>query len=92
MTANNPNLDLVIINALLQFLKFYEFVLKILSGNENLALLEGHNSGANRRKKMCNHSKLDLVNVNADIKFGEYLSFCSQNIERQRNFGVNQGP
>ena len=40
----------------------------------------------------CNISKLDLVNMYAYIKFGENLSSCSQDIERKRNFGVNQGP
>ena len=30
--------------------------------------------------------------MNAYIKFGEILSFCSQYIEEKRNFGVNQGP
>ena len=41
---------------------------------------------------MCNNPKPDLVNMNAYIKFGEILSICSQDIERKRNFGVNQGP
>ena len=54
--------------------------------------IKGHNSGTNERKKMCNDSKLDLVNMNAYIKFGENLSICSQDIERTLNFGVNQGP
>ena len=29
------------------------------------------------RKKTCNGPKLDLVNMNAYIKFGENLSICS---------------
>ena len=40
----------------------------------------------------CNNPTLDLVNMNAYIKFGENLSVCSQGIERKRNFGVNQVP
>ena len=40
----------------------------------------------------CNNPKLDLVNMNAKIKFGEILSICSQDIERKQTFGVNQGP
>ena len=40
----------------------------------------------------CNITKLGLVNMNAYIKFGENMSNSSQNIERKRNFGVNQGP
>ena len=31
---------------------------------------------------MCNNPKLDLVNINAYIKFGE-------DIEQKQNFGVN---
>ena len=40
----------------------------------------------------CNNPKLDLVNMNVDIKFGENMSSSSQDIERKRNFGLNQGP
>ena len=35
---------------------------------------------------------LDLVNMNACIKFGEILSICSQDIEGKGNVGVNQVP
>ena len=31
---------------------------------------------------MCNNPNVDLVNMNAYIKFGEILSICSQDIER----------
>ena len=40
----------------------------------------------------CNDPKLDLVNMNAYIKFGENSSSSSQDIERKLNFSVNQGP
>ena len=33
----------------------------------------------------CNYPKLDLVNMNAYIKFGEIMSICSQDIERKPN-------
>ena len=39
-----------------------------------------------------NKPKLDLVNMNAHIKFGENLSISSKDIERKQNSGVNQGP
>ena len=42
-------------------------------------------------KKTGNNSNLDLVNINAYIKFGDFLSTCSQNIERKRNFGFIKG-
>ena len=36
-----------------------------------------------RKKMMCNNPNVDLVNMNAYIKFGEILSICSQYIERK---------
>ena len=39
----------------------------------------------NVRKMMCNNPKLDLVNINAYIKYGEILLTCSQDIERKLN-------
>ena len=44
------------------------------------------------QKKICNNPKLDLAKMNADIKYGEVLTIGSQDIERKRNFGANQGP
>ena len=41
---------------------------------------------------MCNNPKLDLVNMNAYIKFGEILSIGPQNIEWKQNFCVNSPP
>ena len=72
--------------------KFCQFVLKILSGNEILAYIKCHNSGTNVLKTMCNNLNEDLVNMNALIKFGEVLPIRSQDIERKRNFDVNQRP
>ena len=71
---------------------FCPFVPKILNGNEILAKIKGHNTGANVQKMTCNNSNVDLVNINAFIKYGEILSICSQDNERKQNFGVNQGP
>ena len=36
--------------------KFCLFILKILSGNEILTRIKGHNSVTNLRKKMCNNA------------------------------------
>ena len=47
MGGSNPNLDLININALIKFGEFYPFVLKILSGNEILISIKGHNSVKN---------------------------------------------
>ena len=40
---------------------------------------------------MCNNTELDLVNMNAYIKFGEIPPIGTQDIERKRNYGVNKG-
>ena len=40
----------------------------------------------------CNNPKLDHVNMNAYIKFGEILSIGSQDIEWKQNLDANQGP
>ena len=70
---------------------FCQFLLKILSGNEILTIIKGHNS-KNWQKLTGNNPKLDLVNVDVHKKFGQILSMPSQDIERKRNSDVNQGP
>ena len=67
-------------------MKFCQFVLKVLSGNEILALIKAHNSGTNVWKMTCNNPKLDLVNMKAYVKFGENLSICSPDIEQKKNY------
>ena len=71
---------------------FCQFVLKILSGNEILKSIKGRNSVKILRKMMGNNPKLDLVNDDVHTKFGRILSIRSQDIERKRNYDVNQGP
>ena len=56
-----------------------------------MAKIKGHNSDTNMRKMMRNNLKQDLAKMNADIKFCEILTIGSQDIERKRNFGANQG-
>ena len=41
------------------------------------------------RKMMCDNHSVDLVNINAYIKFGEILSISSQDIEWKQIFGIN---
>ena len=71
---------------------FYQFVLKILSGNEILTSIKGRNSVKILRKMTGNDPKLDLVNDDVHTKFGRILSIRSQDIERKRNSDVNIGP
>ena len=72
--------------------RFCQFVLKILSGNEILTSIKGHNSVKILRKMTGNNPKLDLVNVDVHTEFGRILSMRSQDIERKRNSDINQGP
>ena len=59
---------------------FCQFVLKLLSKNQILTLIKGHNSVANLRKTTIYNRDVDLVNDNAYTKFGLILSICSQDI------------
>ena len=72
--------------------RFCQFVLKILSGNKILTSIKGHNSVKILPKMTGNNRKLDLVNDDMHTKFGRILSIHSQDIERNRNSDVNQGP
>ena len=63
--------------------KFYPLDLKIL---RDITLVQ------NVQIMTCNNPNLDLININAYMIFGENLSICSKDIERKRNFGINQRP
>ena len=60
---------------------FCQFVLKLLSKNQILTLIKGHNSVANLRKTTIYDTDIDLVNDNVYTKFGLILSIRSQDIE-----------
>ena len=72
--------------------RFCQFVLKILSGNEILTPIKGRNSVKILRKMTGNNPKLDLVYVDVHTKFGQILSILSQDIEWKQNSDVYQGP
>ena len=72
--------------------RFCQLVLKILSGNKFLTSIKGSNSVKILRKMTGYNPKLDVVNVDVYTKFGQILSIRSQDIERKRNYAVNQGP
>ena len=63
-----------------------------MSGKEILTSIKGNNSVNILRKIMGNNPKLDLVNIDVHTKFGQILSIRSQDIERKRNSGINEGP
>ena len=83
MTGNNPKLDLVNVDAIQNLVRFCQFILKILSGNEILTSIKGRNSIKILLKMTGNNPKLDLVNVDVHTKFSRILSICSQVIERK---------
>ena len=71
--------------------RFYQFVLEILSGNEILTSFKGRNSVKILQEMTGNNPKLDFVDVDVHTKFGQILSIFSRNIELKRNSDVNQG-
>ena len=72
---------------ILNLVRFCQFVLKILRGNESLLSIKGHNSVKIWQK----NDRLDLVNVDVHTEFGQIISIRSHDIERKRNSDVNQG-
>ena len=92
MTGNNPKLDLVNVDVMQNLVRFCQFIIKILSGNEILMSIKGRNSVKILQKMMGNNFKLDLVNVDVHTTFGQILSIHSQDIQRKQNSDVNQGP
>ena len=73
-------------------IKFCPFFLKILSKNQTLTSIKGHNSVANLRKTKIYNTNLDLLTDNVYIKFRLNLSIRSQDIEQKPNSDINQGP
>ena len=71
-----------------KLVRFCQFSLKVLSRNEILTSINGHDSVKSLQKMTDNNLKLDLVNVHT--KFGQVLSIRSQDIEQKRNSDINQ--
>ena len=57
-----------------------------------MTAVKGYNSATNKQIKEGINPYIDLININALTKFGEFLSICSQNNEWKRNSDVYQGP
>ena len=71
--------------------KFLQFVLEILSGNESGTSLKGPNSVINVQKLTRNNPNLDLVNINAYPKFGQIPSICSIDTEWKQKSWIIKG-
>ena len=63
LTGNNPNVDLVNVNAYVRLIlvSFHQYVFKILSGNETLMIIKGQYSDENIWQLTSNNLNLDLV-------------------------------
>ena len=61
--------------------RFGQFILKVLSENEILTSIKGHNSVKILQKEMGNNPKLGLVNVDVYTTIDLILSSHSQDIE-----------
>ena len=62
------------------FVRFCQFVLKILRGKDILTSIKGRNSVKILQKMIGNNPKLDLGSVDVHTKFGQILSICSQDM------------
>ena len=92
LTCNNPNLDLVNINAYAKFGRTPSIRSQDIEWKWN----SDNNHGSSRAitlvtiwwKVTRNNPNLDLININ--VKFGQIPSICSQDIERKwiRNHGM----
>ena len=78
MTGNNPNPDLVNINAHTKFGEVLSICSKDIERKRSLAYIKGNNSATNLRKMTGNNPNLYLVNIYAYTKFGEIHSICSK--------------
>ena len=65
-----PTKILLILMCIQNLVKFCPLVLKILSGNEILTSIKGHNSVANLQKMTLYNPNLDLVNAYVYTNFG----------------------
>ena len=87
-----PSYIMSVLMCILNLVRFYQSVLKILTGNKILTSIKGHNCFKILRKMTGNNPKLDLNNVDVHINIGHILSICSRDIEPKQNSKVNQRP
>ena len=73
LMCNNPNIDLVNINAKAKFGQIPSIYSQYIERKLNSASIKGHNSVFNFCKLTCtcNNPKLDVGNSNAHAKFGQ---------------------
>ena len=64
-------------------IEIHKLIHKILSINKILMSIKGHNSVKNWRNIMCIRNNMDLVFINAQTKFYQNSSICSEAIEQK---------
>ena len=67
-------------------IKFCPLVLKILSGNEILTSIKGHNSVANLRKMTLYNPNLDLINGNVYTNLVKFCPLVLMILSRNENY------
>ena len=94
MTGNNPKLDLVNVDVHTKFGQIVSIHSQYIEWKlySDQTSFKGCYSIKILRKMTGNNAKLDHVNVDVHIKFGQILSICSRDIERKQNSGIKQGP
>ena len=80
------------IMCLQSLVSFCQILPKILSKNQILTSIKGHNSVANLRKTMIYNTNIDFVNDNVYTKFGLNRSIRFLDIEQKLNSDINQVP
>ena len=93
MTGNNLKLDHVNVDVHIKFGQILSICSRDIERKRNSGVNQGPKLCPNFAKKMTgNNLKLDHVNVDVHIKFGQILSIYSRDIERKQNSDINQGP
>ena len=89
---NNPNLDLVMVNAYAKSDQISSIGSQDIEHKRNFENTKGHNSVENLQTLTRKNPNLDLIMVNAYPKFGRIPSIRLQDIEQKQNFANYQGP
>ena len=86
-----PNYILSISMHIQNLNKIHKLIHKILSINEILTSIKGYNAVKNWPNIMCIRNRMDLVFINAYIKFYQNSSICSEDIEEKHIFTSIKG-
>ena len=71
--------------------KLCPFILKILSGNEILTSIKGHNSVANLQRNMLNNPNLDVINLMCIQNLVKFCPLVPKKLSRNEMLTSNKG-